>query len=107
MRLVFAARVKNHVPAGELAPLKRAMARAVVALDAVAPWPAEHTVDDLRWTPSGGRVGILLRSNEPESTPTRLGWIGNKARAWAWTGVIGEDLVEQLRGGDHTKSCSG
>ena len=59
MRLIFAARVKNHVPAGGVAaPLKRVMAQAIVALDAVAPWPAEHTVDDIRWTPSTGRVGI-------------------------------------------------
>ena len=47
----------------------------------------------------------LMRSNEPESTQTRLGWIGNKARAWAWTGVIGEDLVGPLREGDHTKAA--
>ena len=85
-----------------MAPLKRVMSRAVVALDAVTPWPSEHTVEDLRWAPSPGRVGILLRSNEPESTPTRLGWIGNKARAWAWTGVLGADLLPLLRGNNHT-----
>lgn len=103
MRLVFAVRIKNHVPSGEMAPLKRAVARAMTAMDAVMPWPAGLTETDLRWTPGEGRVGILVRSNEPESTPTRLGWIGNKARAWAWTGVVGDDLLPLLRDGDHTK----
>ncbi|WP_353951824.1 hypothetical protein V6K52_19720 [Knoellia sp. S7-12] len=95
--------MKNHVARGDMGPLKRVMSRAVIALDTVTPWPSEHTIVDLRWTPNPGRVGILMRSNEPESTETRLGWIGNKARAWAWTGVLGEDLLPLLRGGDHTK----
>lgn len=76
--------------------MKAAVRRAYAALEMVQPWPAENTTEDLRWVPAGGRVAMLFRSNETPPTPERVGWLGNKARAWAWSGILGSDLREGL-----------
>lgn len=98
MRLFIAARARSHVPAdGVHAVLRTTVSSAVAALDETQPWPDENTVADLRWAPAGGRTAVLFRSNEPESVPERSGWIGNKARVWTWSGIMGTDLHTTLR----------
>lgn len=97
MRMFVAFRTKNHVPLAEKPVRQSLVRRTYRALERVQPWPSENTVSDLRWVPSEGRVGIIWRSNEPPSTPEREGWIGNKSRAWAWTGVLGSEVYENLR----------
>lgn len=97
MRLFIAIRIRSRVPAAERAPLGAAVRAAYAALDRVQPWPSENTTEDLRWVPGGGRVAMLFRSNETPPIPERVGWIGNKARTWAWSGIVGSALHEQLR----------
>lgn len=97
MRLMIAMRLRDHVPADDRSVLRTTVHSANTALDRVQPWPVENTESELRWVPAGGRTAVLFRSNEPESIPERAGWIGNKARAWAWSGVMGSELNDQLR----------
>lgn len=97
MRLMIAMRLRDHVPADDRAVLRATVHSANTALDRVQPWPTENTETELRWAPAGGRTAMLFRSNEPELIPERAGWIGNKARAWAWSGVMGSELNDQLR----------
>lgn len=97
MRLFVAIRLKNDIPADQRTPINNAVRAAYKALDRMQPWPEENTVTDLRWAPSDGRVAVLFRSNEEFSVPEREGWIGNKARIWAWSGVMGSGLHESLR----------
>lgn len=92
MRISVAIRTKNHVPAGTAGPLRELVAKAYSALGALQPWKPENTVEDNRWVPPEGRVALLFRSNEPETIPERGGWISHKRRAWAWSGVISNDL---------------
>jgi hypothetical protein len=99
MRLFVAIRVKNGVPSEDRSVLKGAVRDVMSALDKVQPWPAEATTEDLRWAPEGGRVALLFRSNETATTVERSGWIGNKTRAWAWSGVVGSGLHGALRDG--------
>lgn len=97
MRLFVGIRVKNDVPRSERGPLRDAVRAAYSALEAVQPWPEENTTQDLRWVPSEGRVATIFRSNEEPPIPEREGWIGNKARCWSWTGIMGSDLHSRLR----------
>lgn len=92
MRLFVAIRTKNSVPVEDRSVLGGRVRDAYAALDQVQPWPTENTTDDLRWVPGAGRVAILFRSNEPTTSPERVGWLGNKNRAWAWSGIVGSDL---------------
>lgn len=102
MRLFVAVRVKNGVPPENRNVLNSAVRQVVSALDRVQPWPAETTTQDLRWAPAGGRVAMLFRSNETAISVERSGWIGNKARAWSWAGIVGSDLHEALLQGSCT-----
>ncbi|ATG53768.1 hypothetical protein CFK41_02480 [Brachybacterium ginsengisoli] len=97
MRLFVGIRVKNDVPRSERGPLRDAVRAAYAALGAVQPWPEENTTQDLRWVPSEGRVATIFRSNEEPPIRERDGWIGNKARCWSWTGIMGGDLHARLR----------
>lgn len=97
MRLFIAIRTKNSVSGRDRTVLNSTARAAVAALDKVQPWPIENTVEDLRWIPSAGRVAVLFRSNEAPVIPERAGWIGNKARAWAWSGIVGTELHDGLR----------
>ncbi|GAA4868598.1 hypothetical protein [Serinicoccus chungangensis] len=96
MRLFVAIRTKNTVPLADRSVLRQRVGNANVALDRVQPWPAVNTTQDLRWVPGGGRVAMLFRSNEPTTSPERLGWMGNKNRAWAWSGIVGSHLLGAL-----------
>lgn len=97
MRLIVAARLRDHVAADDRRVMKSVVQAANLALDRIQPWPEDNVETDFRWVPAGGRTAMLFRSNEPETIPERYGWIGNKARAWAWSGVMGSELHEQLR----------
>lgn len=99
MRLFLAARLKSHIPTGQ-GVLNATASAAVRALDEIQPWPKENTAEALRWAPPNGRVVVLYRSNEPEAIPERAGWIANKARVWAWSGVVGSGLLGELRSSD-------
>lgn len=97
MRLFVGIRTKNDVPRTERGPLRDAVRAALTALDAVQPWPEENTTQDLRWVPGEGKVATLFRSNEEPPIPEREGWIGNKARIWSWSGIMGSELHAGLR----------
>ena len=97
MRLFVGIRVKNDIPRAERGPLRDAVRAATAALNTVQPWPEENTTQDLRWVPSEGRAATLFRSNEEPPIPEREGWIGNKARIWSWTGIMGSELRSSLR----------
>lgn len=97
MRLMVGIRLRDHVPSEDNAILRSVVKSANSALAQVQPWPDDNTEADLRWAPPAGRTAVLFRSNEPESIPERNGWIGNKSRAWAWSGVMGSDLHSRLR----------
>lgn len=97
MRIIVGLRVKPHVHEEDSGPLKQVLHLASSAMDKVQPWLSENTVTNLRWAPPGYRTAVLFRSNEPESIPERFGWIGNKQRIWAWSGVVGTDLHESMR----------
>ncbi|MGO0577036.1 hypothetical protein [Ornithinimicrobium panacihumi] len=101
MRLFVAVRLKGHVPSGQ-GVLNATVGAAAKALDAVQPWAEEQTAAEYRWAPVGGRVAVLYRSNEPDPTAERTGWLGNKTRAWAWSGIVGSDLLESMRRSDCT-----
>ncbi|WP_299302547.1 hypothetical protein [uncultured Brachybacterium sp.] len=97
MRLFVGIRTKNDVPRSERGPLRDAVRAAQAALAAVQPWPEENTTQDLRWIPGEGKVATLFRSNEEPPIPEREGWIGNKARIWSWSGIMGSDLHAGLK----------
>ncbi|MFC0675714.1 hypothetical protein [Brachybacterium hainanense] len=97
MRLFIGIRTRNEIPRDQKGPLRDAVRSAYRALDRVQPWPQENTTTDLRWVPGEGRVAVIYRSNEEPSIPERAGWIGNKERVWAWSGVMGSDLEASLR----------
>ena len=97
MRLFVGIRVKNDVPRGERGPLRDAFRAAAAAMDAVQPWPEENTTQNLRWIPPEGKVATIFRSNEEPPIPEHEGWIGNKARIWAWSGIMGSDLHSGLK----------
>lgn len=97
MRLFVAIRMKNDIPRDQRAPLNAAVRSAYSAMERMQPWESDGTISDLRWAPQDGRVAVLFRSNEEPSSPERAGWIGNKARIWAWSGVMGSDLHASLR----------
>ncbi len=97
MRIIVAIRLKNHIPLEDSGALRPLVAATNSALSRVQPWSEQNTRLNLRWVPGGGRTAILFRSNEPETIPEREGWIGNKNRAWAWSGVFTRDLYETLR----------
>lgn len=97
MRLFVAIRTKNSVPLTDRSALRHGVRSAYTALDRIQPWPAVNTTQDLRWVPGDGRVAVLFRSNEPATSPERGGWLGNKNRTWAWSGIVGSDLLETFR----------
>lgn len=92
MRIIVGIRVKPHVSHDDTNSLRKVLQLAIRALDKVQPWLPEHTETNLRWAPPGYRTAVLFRSNEPVSIPERSGWIGNKQRIWAWSGVVGTEL---------------
>ncbi|ERG65111.1 hypothetical protein L332_11760 [Agrococcus pavilionensis RW1] len=100
MRLIVGIRVKNHITPESREPRFGLVRQALSALERVQPWPAANTTQALQWVPGKGRTAVIYRSNEPESVPERGGWLGNKQRCWAWTGVMGADTVAALRGHD-------
>ena len=92
MRLIVAVHLRDHVSAENRSVMKGVVQAANSALDRIQPWLEDNSETEFRWVPAGGRTALLFRSNEPETIPERFGWIGNKARAWAWSGVMGSQL---------------
>lgn len=100
MRLIVGIRVKNHVAPDSREPRFGLVRQALSVLERVQPWPESNTTQALQWVPGQGRTAVIFRSNEAESIPERGGWLGNKSRCWAWTGVMGAETVAALRGND-------
>lgn len=100
MRLIVGIRVKNHIDPESRDPRFEILRRALRSLERVQPWPESNTTQALQWVPGVGRTAVIYRSNEPESVPGRAGWLGNKQRCWAWTGVMGVETVNALRAHD-------
>lgn len=95
MRLVVAMRQKDAGSGNQV--LRRYIYRANDVLDMIQPWLRSSTTANYRWFPGNGDTAVLFRSNEPESSEMRSGWISNKKRAWAWSGVVGQGLYQQLK----------
>ena len=96
MRLIIGARVKSSFSNDVDRTLNRVLRDANHALDRIQPWPDSNTTQTCEWAPEMSGVGMLFRSNEPESTRARAGWMSDVNRVWAWTGVIGDQLLSQL-----------
>lgn len=99
MRLAVGIKVKNHILPTAREPRFAFVRAAHAALDRVQPWPNSNTTEAQQWVPPVGRTAIIFRSNEPQSTEERRGWVGNKQRSWAWTGVTSQSVVQSLRSG--------
>lgn len=97
MRLIVGIRVKNHVSPESREPRFEWVRRAHRALDKIQPWPETNTTHAYQWVPPAGRTAMISRSNEPDSVVARLGWLGNKQRSWAWTGVAHESTIGKMR----------
>lgn len=98
MKLLVAMRQKARGNRDNSA-LRAAIYQANAVLDRIQPWLNNETTSSLRWFPGVGETAVLFRSNEPETSKVRAGWISNKNRAWGWSGVIDDELHERLAGG--------
>lgn len=98
MKLLVAMRQKARGNRDNSA-LRAAIYQANAVLDRIQPWLNNETTSSLRWFPGAGETAVLFRSNEPETSKVRAGWISNKNRAWGWSGVIDDELHERLAGG--------
>lgn len=97
MRLMVGLRQKSTSKADGNQALRQGIYLANDVMDMVQPWDSKNTRLNLRWFGGGASTALLMRSNEPETTLVREGWLSHKKRAWTWAGVVSDDFAEYLQ----------